>query len=136
MSVIEFMADLAIELAAEQVADNSDLPPEFVPIAHHYRLEISLPGGRESFTFSVPAVYERPARPDPVECLIYMAQTVNDYRANPEPSAWAAAKGLPDLPGIHAMWHTFARDEAKLVRLFGEHMDRFLALDPRRRQGE
>ncbi len=136
MSVTEFIRDLAIDLAAEQVAENPDLPPELAPFAHHYRLEISLPGGRESFTFSVPAVYERPAQPDPRECLIFMAQTINDYREHPEPTAWAAAQSLPDLPGIHAMWHTFARDEQKLVRLFGEHMARFLALDPRRRGGE
>lgn len=130
MTARDFVNELGLDLAAEQVAENPDLPAELVPVAHHYRLDIIRynPYMQEHFIFSVPAVFAHPQRPDPLDCLVFMAQTVNGYRANPEPSAWAAANGLPDLPGIHDMFHTFARDEQKLMRIMGEAMDRFLAL--------
>ncbi len=131
MSVQQFIDDLGLDLAVETTGENPDLPPEFgAPFLTHYRMDIMRydPYRTEHFTFSSWSG----ERPDPMEVLPMFATRMNEYYENPEPSAWAAAHGMPDVAGIHEHWGSFARDEAKLRRLFGEEYERFLALDPRR----
>lgn len=132
MSVQQFIDDLGLDLAAEQVGENPDLPFELrAEATAHYRLDIMRydPYRSEHFVISGK---NTPHQLAPQLLLISLAYQMAVYRAHPEPSDWCAYAGLPDLPGVHEAWHTFARDEAKLERLFGDDMDRFLTLDPRR----
>lgn len=128
MTVQQFIDDLGLDLAAEEVGENPDLPEEMLRgDAVHYRVEIIRYDPYRAEHFIVTG-NGNIIRPDPRVILVVMAVQLGIYRAFPEPADWCEVMRVPLSDGIVNAWPTFARDEAKLRQLFGEDFERFLAL--------